>query len=297
MSCHHSVDTWVEVGFGRPVDDPAVPGMLEKYTRVFEDAVRLMADAFDVDPRRGALRVRARCLHRGRRPGLVPAARGLPRRLLPEVRRAHGRRAAHRDAPRVADDAADPAPLGHPGLLHHADRRRPVHLLQAPDLPEAGHRLLVRRVLRPGRHDRHRHAGAQRRSGRSSPRLRASSPAPTFRCERSPAGSRPTSRAREQRRRTGRGDGPSAAVPARLVRRLARGFARAGSADGANVPGRADRRVPHRERPAGRGVRVLPAPRRQPGPRRHGGRRVAAVPVPQPALVTRRSVRRFGVPR
>lgn len=48
VSCHHSVDTWVEVGFGRPVDDPAVPGMLEKYTRVFEDAVRLMADAFDL---------------------------------------------------------------------------------------------------------------------------------------------------------------------------------------------------------------------------------------------------------
>jgi 4-hydroxy-tetrahydrodipicolinate reductase len=48
VSCHHSVDTWVEVGFGRPVEDPAVPGMLEKYTRVFEDAVRLMADAFDL---------------------------------------------------------------------------------------------------------------------------------------------------------------------------------------------------------------------------------------------------------
>jgi 4-hydroxy-tetrahydrodipicolinate reductase len=44
VSCHHSVDTWNEVGFGRSVGDPAVPGMLEKYTRVFEDAVRLMAD-------------------------------------------------------------------------------------------------------------------------------------------------------------------------------------------------------------------------------------------------------------
>jgi 4-hydroxy-tetrahydrodipicolinate reductase len=49
VSCHHSVDTWNEVGFGRPVDDPAVPGMLEKYTRVFEDAVRLMADCFDLE--------------------------------------------------------------------------------------------------------------------------------------------------------------------------------------------------------------------------------------------------------
>jgi len=48
VSCHHSVDTWNEVGFGRSVEDPAVPGMLEKYTRVFEDAVRLMADCFDL---------------------------------------------------------------------------------------------------------------------------------------------------------------------------------------------------------------------------------------------------------
>ncbi len=48
VSCHHSVDTWVEVGFGRSVDDPAIPGMLERYTRVFEDSVRLMADCFDL---------------------------------------------------------------------------------------------------------------------------------------------------------------------------------------------------------------------------------------------------------
>jgi 4-hydroxy-tetrahydrodipicolinate reductase len=46
VSCHHSADTWNEVGFGLPVDDPTVPSMLEKYTRVFEDAVRLMADCF-----------------------------------------------------------------------------------------------------------------------------------------------------------------------------------------------------------------------------------------------------------
>jgi 4-hydroxy-tetrahydrodipicolinate reductase len=49
VSCHHSVDTWEEVGFGRPIDDPEVPGMLEKYTRVFEDAVRLMADCFRLE--------------------------------------------------------------------------------------------------------------------------------------------------------------------------------------------------------------------------------------------------------
>ena len=49
VSCHHSVDTWKAVGFGRPVDDPDVPGMLEQYTRVFEDGVRLMADCLGLD--------------------------------------------------------------------------------------------------------------------------------------------------------------------------------------------------------------------------------------------------------
>jgi 4-hydroxy-tetrahydrodipicolinate reductase len=46
VSCHHSVDTWQEVGYGRPVDDPALPAMLEKYTSVFADSVYLMADCF-----------------------------------------------------------------------------------------------------------------------------------------------------------------------------------------------------------------------------------------------------------
>jgi 4-hydroxy-tetrahydrodipicolinate reductase len=44
VSCHHSVDTWRAVGFGLPVTDPGLPAMLEQYTRVFEDSVRLMAD-------------------------------------------------------------------------------------------------------------------------------------------------------------------------------------------------------------------------------------------------------------
>ncbi|MBX9919698.1 NAD(P)H-dependent amine dehydrogenase family protein [Mycolicibacterium frederiksbergense] len=48
VSCHHSADTWKEVGYGLPVDDPQLPGMLEKYTRVFADSVLLMADCFDV---------------------------------------------------------------------------------------------------------------------------------------------------------------------------------------------------------------------------------------------------------
>ncbi len=49
VSCHHSVDTWKAVGYGRPVDDPTIPDSLHKYTAVFADSVYLMADAFDVE--------------------------------------------------------------------------------------------------------------------------------------------------------------------------------------------------------------------------------------------------------
>lgn len=49
VSCHHSVDTWIEVGYGKPVDDPSIPGSLEKYTRVFADSVYLMADCFGLE--------------------------------------------------------------------------------------------------------------------------------------------------------------------------------------------------------------------------------------------------------
>ena len=49
VSCHHSVDTWKEVGYGVPVDDPSIPGSLEKYTRVFADSVYLMADCFGLE--------------------------------------------------------------------------------------------------------------------------------------------------------------------------------------------------------------------------------------------------------
>ena len=48
VSCHHSADTWKEVGYVLLVDDPRLPGMLEKYTRAFADSVLLMADCFDV---------------------------------------------------------------------------------------------------------------------------------------------------------------------------------------------------------------------------------------------------------
>ena len=122
VSCHHSKDTWIEVGYGLPVDDPEIPGKLEKYTRVFADSVLMMADCFDLRTRRGDVQLRARCLHQGRRPGLVHAAQGFARRQLHQVP-GHGRRgAAGRDAPRVADDPAHRPELGYQGLLHHPDQ-------------------------------------------------------------------------------------------------------------------------------------------------------------------------------
>ncbi len=35
VSCHHSNVTWIEAGYGLPVDHPEIPGKLKKYTRVF----------------------------------------------------------------------------------------------------------------------------------------------------------------------------------------------------------------------------------------------------------------------
>ena len=49
VSCHHSVDTWMNCGYGLPADDPRVPGMLEKGCTVFGDAIYLMADCLDVE--------------------------------------------------------------------------------------------------------------------------------------------------------------------------------------------------------------------------------------------------------
>jgi 4-hydroxy-tetrahydrodipicolinate reductase len=49
VSCHHSAETWENCGFGRPVDDPEIPRLLELGTRVFEDGVRLMADCLDIE--------------------------------------------------------------------------------------------------------------------------------------------------------------------------------------------------------------------------------------------------------
>src|ERR1700759_1168057 len=48
VSCHHSRDTWIEVGYGQPADDPEIPSKLAKYPRVFADRVLMMADCFDL---------------------------------------------------------------------------------------------------------------------------------------------------------------------------------------------------------------------------------------------------------
>jgi len=49
VSCHHSVDTWVNCGFGAPADDPEQMRKLELGTRVFGDGVYLMADALSLE--------------------------------------------------------------------------------------------------------------------------------------------------------------------------------------------------------------------------------------------------------
>ncbi|MGH0032072.1 MAG: dihydrodipicolinate reductase [Myxococcota bacterium] len=48
VSCHHSVDTWKNCGYGRPVDDPEVPRLLEKGCTVFADSIYMMADCLDL---------------------------------------------------------------------------------------------------------------------------------------------------------------------------------------------------------------------------------------------------------
>lgn len=48
VSCHHSVDTWKNVGYGRPVDDPEIPVLLETGCTVFADSIYMMADCLDL---------------------------------------------------------------------------------------------------------------------------------------------------------------------------------------------------------------------------------------------------------
>lgn len=49
VSCHHSAATWLEVGYGLPVDHPGLADMMYKYTAVFADSVYLKADCFGLE--------------------------------------------------------------------------------------------------------------------------------------------------------------------------------------------------------------------------------------------------------
>jgi len=49
VSCHHSIDTWKNVGYGRSVDDLEVPGLLETGCTVFADSIFMMADCLDLE--------------------------------------------------------------------------------------------------------------------------------------------------------------------------------------------------------------------------------------------------------
>ena len=46
---YDSPETELPVGFGRPIDDPALPDMVRAGTAVFEDAVWMVADALGVE--------------------------------------------------------------------------------------------------------------------------------------------------------------------------------------------------------------------------------------------------------
>ena len=49
VSCHHSVDTWKKHGYGRPVDDPEVPRMMEAGATVFADSIYMIADCCGIE--------------------------------------------------------------------------------------------------------------------------------------------------------------------------------------------------------------------------------------------------------
>ena len=162
VSCHHSKDTWIEVGYGLPVDDPSIPAKLEKYTRVFADSVLMMADCFDLklDEVKFSYELGA-CtkdvdlgwyiLPKGSLGGNYIKYQGIVDGVP-----------AGRDAPGMADDPAHRPELGYQGLLHHSDQGRPVRLQQAHDLPQARRGPVQSGQLRLHRHDRDRHARPRR---------------------------------------------------------------------------------------------------------------------------------------
>ena len=162
VSCHHSKDTWIEVGYGLPVDDPSIPGKLEKYTRVFADSVLMMADCFDLQLDEVKFSYELGACTKDVDLGWYKLPKGsLGGNYIKYQGMVDG-------VPRVETHLewqmtphTDPQ-LGHQGLLHHPDQGRPVHLQQAHDLPETRCRPVESGQLRLDRHDDHRYAGAGR---------------------------------------------------------------------------------------------------------------------------------------
>ncbi len=148
VSCHHSVDTWVNCGFGFPADDPEQVRKLELGCRVFGDGVHLMADALGIE----LDTVDFECELGACTEDVDLGWYQLPKGSVGGAKFAYVGK---------ADDAEDRAALGRPGVLRHPHRRRPGHLLQAHDHPEAGH-AVRRRGLRVDRDDRDRDAGTER---------------------------------------------------------------------------------------------------------------------------------------
>ena len=165
--------------------------MLEKYTRVFEDAVRLMADCFDLELDEVRFEYELGACTKDVDLGWYQLPQGLARRLLPQVPRPRRRRAPHRDAPRVADDAAHRPDWDIQACYITKIDGDPCIYTKHLIFPKPGTDFSVRRGVRLGRDDRHRHAGAQLDPAVVDAR-RASSPAPTCRCGRSPAASSST---------------------------------------------------------------------------------------------------------
>src|SRR4029453_17384825 len=172
VPCHHSVDTWKNIGYGRPVDDPEVPGLLERGCTVFADSIYLMADCLDV----AIDDVRFECelgactedvdlgwwkLAKGAVGGGLAKFKGVGK----GERKG---RAEDRGTPRMADDAEDRAALEGPRLLHHDDPGRPDDHQPPHDPAGDGHAAQPDepRLLRFAGDDHHRHAGAERHAVR-----------------------------------------------------------------------------------------------------------------------------------
>ena len=162
MSCHHSKDTWIEVGYGLPVDDPSIPAKLEKYTRVFADSVLMMADCFDLQLDEVKFSYELGACTKDVDLGWYTLPKGsLGGNYIKYQGMVDG-------VPRVETHLewqmtphTDPS-WDIKGCYITQDQGRPVYLQQAHDLPEARCRPVESGQLRLDRDDDHGHARARR---------------------------------------------------------------------------------------------------------------------------------------